>query len=92
MASKESRKRRRRPVKLPSVYRYMALGFLLPILVFSGMVLGYNYGKPYGDFSATLFAALGSIAGLIIASTMIVEIALFWDRKILRQTKARKSS
>lgn len=60
------------------------LGLFLPILVFIGMVLGYNYGISFGDFSAAIFAAIGSIAGLLIATVVIVKIALSWDRKIQR--------
>jgi branched-subunit amino acid ABC-type transport system permease component len=63
------------------------LGLLLPILVFIGMVLGYNYGIPFGDFSAAIFAGIGSIVGLLIATVLIVKIALYWDKKILRHIR-----
>jgi hypothetical protein len=67
----------------------MALGLLLPILVFVGMLFGYNYGQTYGEFVAWAFAALGSITGLIIATVVIVKVVLFWDRRIVNQAKAK---
>jgi predicted permease len=69
----------------------MALGLLLPILVFMGMIIGYNYGMPSGDFSAAIFAGLGSIVGLIIASAIIVKTALRWDKNILQYTRRSKT-
>jgi hypothetical protein len=78
-------------VVIPSIHRYMALGLLLPALVFIGMLSGYNYGQAYSDFSAALFATVGSIAGLIISTIIIVKVALFWDRRILLQSKKRKA-
>jgi membrane associated rhomboid family serine protease len=76
-------------MKIPSVYRYMTLGLLLPILVYIGIFYGYYYGQSYGEFGAAFLAALGGIAGLSIATIIIVRVVLFWDKKILRQTKAK---
>jgi hypothetical protein len=67
----------------------MTLGLALPILVFLGMYYGYSYGQAYGEFVAWAFAALGSIAGLIIATVIIIKVVLFWDRKITRRVKAK---
>jgi hypothetical protein len=80
----------RQPVKFPSAYRYLGLGLLLPILVFIGMIVGYNYGVTIGDFYAWIFAGVGSMAGLVIATVIIVKVALIWDKRILRALKASK--
>jgi membrane associated rhomboid family serine protease len=83
--------RRKQQIQIPSVYRYMALGLLLPILVLAGMIIGYNYGMPSGDFSAAIFAALGSTVGLVIASMIIVKVALHWDKNISQYTRGSKT-
>jgi hypothetical protein len=67
----------------------MTLGLLLPILVYIGIFYGYNYGQSYGEFGAAFFAAFGGIAGLSIATIIIVRVVLFWDKKMMRQTKAK---
>jgi len=61
----------------------MGLGLLLPIFVFIGMIIGYNYGATIGDFYAAIFAAVGSMTGLIVATVLIVKITLLWDKRIL---------
>jgi len=75
---------------LPSAYRYLVLGLLLPIFVFAGMIIGYNYGATIGDFYSAIFGALGSMTGMIIASVIIVKVALFWDKQISRSFKKLK--
>lgn len=75
---------------MPSAYRYLVLGLLLPIFVFAGMIIGYNYGATIGDFYSAIFGALGSMAGMIIASVIIVKVALFWDKQISRSFKKLK--
>jgi predicted permease len=92
MKRKDGPRRRKQQIQIPSVYRYLALGFLLPILVFLGMTIGYSYGTPLGDFSAALFAGVGSMVGLIIASAIIVKVALRWDKNILQYTKMSKTT
>ncbi len=87
MKEKQEQTRRQQQIRIPGVYRYVTLGLLLPILVFIGMVLGYNYGIPFGDFSAVIFAGIGSVVGLLIATVVIVKIALYWDKKILRYVR-----
>ena len=64
----------------------------MPILVFLGMIIGFSYGAPSGDFSAALFAGVGSMVGLIIASAVIVKVALRWDKNILQYTKMSKNT
>jgi chromate transport protein ChrA len=91
LANREIHQKRRKPIKLPSVYRYMALGLVLPIFVSVGMLLGYNYGQAYGEFLAWTLAAVGSIVGLIVATALIVKVVLFWDRGIKKQVKARET-
>jgi hypothetical protein len=81
----------RQPAKFPSAYRYMGLGLLLPIFVFIGMIIGYNYGATIGDFYPAIFAAVGSITGLIVATVIIVKIVLFWDKRILRALKKSRT-
>nr|MDO8133178.1 hypothetical protein [Candidatus Njordarchaeum guaymaensis] len=81
----------RHPVKLPSAYRYLVLGLLLPIFVFAGMIIGYNYGATIGDFYSAIFGALGSMTGMIVASVVIVKIALFWDKQISRSIKKSRA-
>jgi uncharacterized membrane protein len=78
-------------IKFPSAYRYLVLGLLLPILVFVGMAIGYNYGATIGDFYSAIFGAVGSMVGLIVATVIIVKIVLFWDKKILRSIKKAKA-
>jgi Ni,Fe-hydrogenase I cytochrome b subunit len=91
MKEKQGPRRRGQQIQIPSVYRYLALGLLLPILVVTGMIIGYNYGTPSGDFSAFTFAGIGSIVGLIIASAIIIKIALRWDENIQRYTRRSKT-
>jgi hypothetical protein len=91
MKKKNGSRRRKQQIQIPSVYRYMALGLLLPILVFIGMTIGYGYGIQSGDFSGAVFAGVGSMIGLIIASVVIVKVALRWDKNILQYTKNSKT-
>jgi uncharacterized membrane protein len=78
-------------IKLPSAYRYLVLGLILPIFVFVGMAIGYNYGATIGNLYSAIFGAVGSMVGMIVATVIIVKIVLYWDKQILRSIKKSKA-
>lgn len=54
------------------------------------MILGYKYGLAFSGFYAAVYAALGSVVGLVIATAIIVETVLYWDKHMLATIKQRQ--
>ena len=87
--SEDHSRSRRKPIKVPSAYRYLALGWLQAVLVITGMIVGYNYGIPLGDFASAVFAVIGVTIGLIIGTLIVVKVALRWDKNIQQLTSSK---
>ena len=87
--SEHKSRSRKREIKMPSAYRYLALGWLQAILAIVGMIVGYDYGIPLGDFASAVFAMIGVTIGLIVGTAIVVKVALQWDKNIQQLTSSK---